>query len=203
MPVRLIRRGRAAQQLGLFADRVARDVDVEFHERARPHALRLRQHREIGHADVEHEEATRTEQAVRGSPCGRRSSSMNRCDTEQQAMTIASNGSPVPGQSRMSPRTSDTRSRYGRFRGLDEQRPHQLDAIGLHKPGEDDTDRQLSEAPTPLEGAGASRLSNRGRFPLGTPRPVVRFLRTISRKSPSRAACKTARPAARNRCGRR
>lgn len=69
MQVRLIRRGRPAQQPRLFADRVARDVDVEIHERARPHALRLRQHREVGHADVEHEEATRTEQAVRGSPC--------------------------------------------------------------------------------------------------------------------------------------
>jgi hypothetical protein len=43
----------------------------------------------------------------------RRSSSVSRCDTEQQAITTASNASPVPGQSRMSPSTSDTRSRTG------------------------------------------------------------------------------------------
>src|SRR5262249_59942109 len=41
----------------------------------------------------------------------RRSSSVSKCDTEQQAMTTASNGSPEPGQSRMSPFTNEIRWR--------------------------------------------------------------------------------------------
>src|SRR5262245_42930286 len=64
----LVGRGGAGQQPVILSSRPACGVNVQIDERAWSHALRLGQRRQVGYADIQDEDAARTEQAKRGGP---------------------------------------------------------------------------------------------------------------------------------------
>src|SRR5262245_49042976 len=68
LQMRLVSRGGAPQQPTLSPGRPSRGIDVEIHERACSHALSFGERRQVGHADIENEDAAGAEQAKRGGP---------------------------------------------------------------------------------------------------------------------------------------
>src|SRR5262245_49663640 len=94
----LVGRGGAAQQPFILSSRPAYGVDVQIHERTWSHALRLGQRRQVGHADIQYEDAARAEHAKRGGPCA-----TPIIEREQMRYRTAGNDDRVEGVARAWP----------------------------------------------------------------------------------------------------